>query len=249
MRKLLYTALLALTIIGCTKPQMDDNGSNINTVTDISSTTTTTTHEAETITLIDTFDDGKGNITRTYQVADFGDTKIIAALVDGEQQHWFFGGQDTFQVNGDSTFELITYEYETVNYRGNEILVESGFEPDYTQLDDALDLSRNNWVTDKIYVFGDLGNFGYAGLAREGEFIVSFTGFETHVMLHENGHNYDFANPTYAQLLDPLYHLVYDTGYYLGPIAEYRAEMFARYYLFVTELPQMLYEQLELILG
>ena len=275
MKNLLYIAALGLTIIGCSKPTMEDEGFTITHEEQsnvVNSGTTTGTTESATpaqtatqttesdpsttatpsitvpagTTLIDSFDDGKGNITHSIRVDD---PTILAALVGGESQYFFFGEVNSFQVPDGVDFEVFSFKYETINYRGIEILVEEEFVLDYNQIDDALDLAGENWVSNKIIIFDRLGDFGYAGIARGGEMIVSQTGFETHVLLHENGHNYDFAHENYSTLMDPLYHLVFDTGYYTGPIAEYRAEMFARYYLLVSQLPTQLVELMQSILG
>ena len=275
MKNLLYTAALGLLIVGCSKPTIEDEGFTITHEEQsnvVNSGTTTGTTEPATptqaatqttesdpsttatpsitvpagTTLIESFDDGKGNITHSIRVDD---PTILAALVGGESQYFFFGETNSFQVLDGEDFEVFSFKYETINYRGIEILVEEEFTLDYNQIDDALDLAGENWVSNKIIIFDRLGDFGYAGIARGGEMIVSQTGFETHVLLHENGHNYDFAHENYSTLMDPLYHLVFDTGYYTGPIAEYRAEMFARYYLLVSQLPTQLVELMQSILG
>ena len=263
MRNIITVLALALTIIACSKPTMDDEfiAPPIETVEPVepveptvTATTTveeTTTSNVATATVVDVHDDGKGNITYTYEVTDGENEKVIAALVDGESQYWFFGGenQNRFQVHEGGTFELFTFEYETLTYRGIEMVVEANFEADYNQLDRALDLAGDNWETNKIYVYGDLGNFGWAGLARGGEFVVSFAGFETHVMLHENGHNYDFNHDEYRERMTDIYPEGGFVGYYTSPVAEFRAEMFARYYLLRDMMPQLIVDLLDRLLN
>ena len=230
---------------------MQSGGSNTASNTQGNEVEETTTSNVATATLVNVHDDGKGNITYLYEVVDGDNEKVIGALVNGESQYWFIGGEDEnrFTLNEGETFELFAFEYETLNYRGIEMVVEANFEADYTQLDRALDLAGDNWVTNKIYVYGELGNFGWAGLARGGEFVVSFTGFETHVMLHENGHNYDFANEEYRERMTAIYPDGGFAGYYTGVVAEFRAEMFARYYLLRDMMPQVIRDLLDTLLN
>ena len=280
MKNLLYTAALGLLIVGCSKPTIDDTDlfETPSPITNSEGTPTTTptptgedspneTTESNTnttvpagvivpagVTYVRSIDDGKGNIGDYFTIDETDGIQVIGVRVFNPEEttvDWIFGERSN-EINVDRgiNFELITYESEIINFRGIEIIADVNAEINLYELDEALDLAGDNWVTDKIYVANQLETIGYfAGVARDREMIVSFGGFETHVLLHENGHNYDFTHENYSTLMDPLYHLVFDTGYYTSPIAEYRAEMFARYYLLINELPTQLVELMRSILG
>ena len=280
MKNLLYTAALGLLIVGCSKPTMYDtelletpspitnsegtptpapaptgeDSPNQNDQGDPNTTVPAGVIVPAGVTYVRSTDDGKGNIGDYFTIDETDGTQVIGVRVFNPEEttvDWIFGERSN-EINVDRgiNFELITYVSEIINFRGIEIIADVNAEINLYELDEALDLAGDNWVTDKIYVANQLETIGYfAGVARDREMIVSFGGFETHVLLHENGHNYDFTHENYSTLMDPLYHLVFDTGYYTSPIAEYRAEMFARYYLLINELPTQLVELMRSILG
>ena len=209
-----------------------------------------------TVTLVATFDDGKGTISDTYRVVNSGNNRVVMAMVNDSphynegSKHWFFGGVNEFQVERGLTFVLYTAEFTVTNHRGIDIYHRAEHPPVLAQLDRALDLSGDNWATDTIYQFDELASIGgFAGLARNREFIVSIGGFETHVILHENGHNYDFENQDYMEQMTEIYPEGGFMGYYTGPVAEFRAEMFARYYLLRDAMPGIVRDLLDRLLN
>ena len=146
--------------------------------------------------------DGKDTRSHFYEV----DESVILIYIDDSPYpnegtaHWFFGGiSRVFSVEVGLEFDVYQPNFIQTTHRGVVINHLANAPHDLNELDRAMDLAGDNWVTDIIYQFDLLASIGgFAGIARGGEFIVSNGGFETHVMLHENGHNYDFANPDYT---------------------------------------------------
>ena len=209
-----------------------------------------------TITLLNTLDDGKGRIGHIFRINPGGSDKVMLVQVNdiGPQnpegtRHWIFGGVDSFEIQDGISFVLYTMEITRTTHRGVQIYHRPDFPPSLPELDRALDLAGDNWSTDVIYQYDELTSIGgYLGLARNREFIVSRAGFETHVILHENGHNYDLENPDYLQQMTAIYPEGGFPGYYTGPVSEFRAEMFARYYLLRDEMPQVIRSLLDTLL-
>ena len=200
--------------------------------------------------------DGKETRTHTYRVDNSGSYRVMMVYIDDSPyynegtKHWFFGGLDNFQVQDGYEFTVYGAEMTITDHRGIQVYHRPSQTPRFSELDRALDLAGDNWDSDVIYQFDELASIGgFAGLARNREFIVSIGGFETHVLLHENGHNYDFEHEEYMSGMSAIYPEGGYVGYYTGPIAEFRAEMFARYYLLRDAMPQIIRDLLDLLLG
>ena len=282
MRNLLYIAGLTLALISCEKEDLmaqeltiitpevtivEDKEEDTTTVTSntnsettvyqgtVSNTASVNGTGTATVTFVESFDDGKGNITDTYRVSNSGNNRVMMVMIDDSPyynegtKYWFFADLNEFQVERGQTFVLYTADFTITTHRGIEIYHRPEYPPLLTELDEALDLAGDNWVTNRIFQFDELASVGgFAGLARGGETIVSRGGFETHVLLHENGHNYDFSHPDYMEQMTEIYPAGGVVDYYTGPVAEFRAEMFARYYLFRDAMPEFIRNLLDRLL-
>ena len=197
--------------------------------------------------------DGKESRSHFYEA----DENVILVYIDDSPyynegtKHWFFGGVSRiFSVDVGLDFTVYRPEFITTTHRGIEIKHLPNETPRLSELDRALDLAGDNWESDVIYQYDNLASLGgFAGLARGREFIVSIGGFETHVLLHENGHNYDFEHPNYMDQMTAIYPEGGFVGYYTSQVAEFRAEMVARYYLYREDMPAIVRNLLDLLLS
>ena len=197
--------------------------------------------------------DGKDSRSHFYEV----DEDVILVYVNDSPhpnegtKHWYFGGiSRVFSVDIALDFVVYRPEFVTTIHRGIEIKHLANETPQLSQLDAALDLAGDNWESDVIYQYDNLASIGgFAGLARNREFIVSIGGFETHVLLHENGHNYDFEHEDYMDQMTSIYPEGGFVGYYTSEVAEFRAEMFARYYLYRADMPAIIRNLLDILLN
>ena len=197
--------------------------------------------------------DGKDSRSHFYEV----DEDVILVYVNDSPhpnegtKHWYFGGiSRVFSVDVALDFVVYRPEFITTIHRGIEIKHLTNETPRLSELDRALDLAGDNWESDVIYQYDNLASIGgFAGLARNREFIVSIGGFETHVLLHENGHNYDFEHEDYMDQMTSIYPEGGFVGYYTSEVAEFRAEMFARYYLYRADMPAIIRNLLDILLN
>ena len=197
--------------------------------------------------------DGKDSRSHFYEV----DEDVILVYVNDSPhpnegtKHWYFGGiSRVFSVDIALDFVVYRPEFVTTIHRGIEIKHLTNETPRLSELDRALDLAGDNWESDVIYQYDNLASIGgFAGLARNREFIVSIGGFETHVLLHENGHNYDFEHEDYMDQMTAIYPEGGFMNYYTSEVAEFRAEMFARYYLYRADMPAIVRNLLDILLN
>ena len=197
--------------------------------------------------------DGKDSRSHFYEV----DEDVILVYVNDSPhpnegtKHWYFGGiSRVFSVDIALDFVVYRPEFITTTHRGIEIKHLANETPRLSELDRALDLAGDNWESDVIYQYDNLASIGgFAGLARNREFIVSIGGFETHVLLHENGHNYDFEHEDYMDQMTAIYPEGGFLNYYTSEVAEFRAEMFARYYLYRADMPAIVRNLLDILLN
>ena len=197
--------------------------------------------------------DGKDSRSHFYE----GDEDFILVYVNDSPhpnegtKHWYFGGiSRVFSVDVALDFVVYRPEFVTTIHRGIEIKHLVNETPRLSELDRALDLAGDNWESDVIYQYDNLASIGgFAGLARNREFIVSIGGFETHVLLHENGHNYDFEHEDYMDQMTAIYPEGGFINYYTSEVAEFRAEMFARYYLYRADMPAIVRNLLDILLN
>ena len=197
--------------------------------------------------------DGKDSRSHFYEV----DEDVILVYVNDSPhpnegtKHWYFGGiSRVFSVDVALDFVVYRPEFITTIHRGIEIKHLANETPRLSELDRALDLAGDNWESDVIYQYDNLASIGgFAGLARNREFIVSIGGFETHVLLHENGHNYDFEHEDYMDQMTAIYPEGGFINYYTSEVAEFRAEMFARYYLYRADMPAIVRNLLDILLN
>jgi len=198
-------------------------------------------------------DDGKGNITHTYELVH-GDPNRIARITVRDENGftieevypWSF--ITSLEYPPEYSFDVDIREFEYLVHRDVEIYRDLSQPMDLSELDNAMDLSGENWVCRRITVLEYIdSNNGYATGPVEmliGTSSSGTSGFNSRVLLHENGHNFDFTpSKGYRNVITQT---VYDNlpeihanGVTLEqfPYVEFLAEAFAWYYLYPDDLP------------
>jgi hypothetical protein len=210
-------------------------------------------------------DDGKGNITHTYELVH-GDPYRIARITVRDENGfaveevypWSF--ITNLEYPPGYTFDVDIREFEYLVHRDVEIYRDLSQPMNLSELDSAMDLSGENWVCRRITVLEYIdGNNGYATGPVEmliGAGSSGTSGFNTRVLLHENGHNFDFT-PSKGYR-DVITQTVYDNlpeihanGVTLEqfPYVEFLAEAFAWYYLYPDDLPDSVVTLLDSLLN
>lgn len=209
-------------------------------------------------------DDGKGNITHHYELVH-GDPYRIARITvrneNGNAEIEIYPWSNITQIAypPEYTFEVTIREFEYLIHREVEIYRDLSQPMDLAELDRAMDLAGENWVCRRITVLEYIdGNNGYASGPVEmliGTNTSGTSGFNTRVLLHENGHNFDFTpSKGYRSVITET---VYDNlpeihanGVTLEqfPYPEFLAEAFAWYYLYPDDLPDSIVTLLDSLL-
>ena len=255
--------------------------SNTNTTTTDGTATATTTAEAATTTteadpyttvgsvddvptgtasvvLTGIHDDGKGNITETYAIVHAENQRVAYVHFineDGTRSHTRYSWEQftTIDVLPHQTIEVSIMNVNSFTHRGIQIYQNVSLNIDLNELDRAIDLAGEFWIAERITVVDYLD--GNAGLASGREFFIGVNyqtnGFNTHVLLHENGHNLDFNNNNFGRVLNEEIYEMLPASFRLSEweYIEFKAEVFAWYYLMRDEIPTFVVEILDYFLG
>ena len=235
-------------------PTQTTNSSGITVVGDISNVPANTAS----VVLVEIFDDGKGNIINTYEIVQRENQRVAhvhTLNAAGQRIQTEYGWREftRFTVAPGESFEVSIIDVESILHRGIQIYKDVNLSIDLNELDRAMDFAGDHWVAQRITVVSFLDS--NLGLASGLEFFVGVThqghGFNTHTLLHENAHNLDFNNNEYGRALNQEIYELLPASFTLSgfPYVEFKAEVFAWYYLMRDEIPTFVVEILDYFLG